>query len=190
MLSSTDALLHLLGHTTFSAKRRQSYWPIDAWQIITRRTDLDWARLVEETRTSRLALPAFTLLRYLATELAAPVPPSVLAKLAATTPDSLEREGSLFGAQATANWSYARFLRQAGDWRARGQVLQWILLPSPAYLSNVSGVRRSPTLPLYYVTRLLRQAGRELLTRRQRLSSPRQAVQSAAAGAPAPPARE
>jgi hypothetical protein len=186
VLAAADALLHLLGHVAFSPKRERSFWAIDAWQILTHRSDLDWGRLIDTARASRLALPAFTLLRYLASELAAPIPATVLAELAAAAPDALEREGTLFGARAAANWSYGRFLRQAGGWRARSQVLQWMLIPSPAYLGYVNGVRRSPMLPLYYVGRLLRQAAKQ--RRRLKLWPP--ANRPAVATAPAPRARE
>ena len=190
VLAPADALLHLLGHAAFSPKRERSFWAIDAWQVLTHRPNLDWRRLIDTARANRLALPAFTLLRYLATELAAPIPATVFTELAAARPDTLEREGALYGAQTAANWSYGRFLHQASGWRARSQVLQWMLLPSPAYLGYVSGVRCSPMLPLYYVGRLLRQAAREAAKQRRRLRSWLPANQPAAATAPAPRARE
>jgi putative nucleotidyltransferase-like protein len=189
-LAPADALLHVLGHAALAPRRPGSLWPIDAWLLISGQPDLNWTGLVETARVCRLTLPVFNLLRYLADELAAPVPSGVLEQLANHVPDALEREGALFGAQAAGGWSYPGFLRRAGSWRARAAVLQWLLLPSPAYLAAVGNDCRPDRLPLYYVERLLRQVERELAGRTRRPSARIRTGRAATAAEAAPPLPE
>jgi hypothetical protein len=190
MLGPADALLQVLGHAVLAPHRPGPFWPVDAWLIIRRRSDLDWSTLVETARAGRLTLPLFTLLRYLARELDAAVPAAVLDQLARHCPDRLEREGALRGAQAAAGGRYLDLLRRAAGWRARAAVLQWLLLPSPAYLAVVGSGRAPERLPLYYFGRLARQAGRELAWHRQELGKRFRVGRGGPAAAAAPPRPE
>lgn len=82
-LSPADQLLHTCVHGMTWAETPELRWAADAMMILRKTPDLDWGRLVAETQARRLALPMRETLTYLGAALDAPVPPGVLARLAA-----------------------------------------------------------------------------------------------------------
>jgi len=129
-------------------------------KYIERHADLDWDELLRRARRWHLTVPMAVALRYLADDLAAPIPASVLDRLlAAAGTDTIEREAALFGTRAAPRWSVGRALRASRDWRTRVFVLRRRALPSPRYLRPVETARYS-WLPLAYVHRPVRYMAR------------------------------
>lgn len=163
VLSPADSLLHVCGHAAFWPSRALLLWVCDAWQIVDKHPNLDWTILLDEASRRHLALPLYVALRYLATELDAPIPPTVLGRLAAEADaDALGREGALHGALAAPNVGVGALLPRVGDWRARGLLLKWLLLPSPAYLRSAYDVRHVGVLPACYLYRAVQYGHRAL----------------------------
>lgn len=148
LLSPADNLLHACGHASYSQQRSSLQWVCDAWLII-RRQRVDWNAFSEAAVRSRLALPLSVMLGYLARDLGAAVPPSVLGSLGRfATP--CERDVALSGARHGAARS---LLSAANGWRQKLTILKWLLVPSPGYLRRAYGVRYAPLLPVYYLAR-------------------------------------
>jgi Uncharacterised nucleotidyltransferase len=187
VLSPADSLLHVCGHAAFRPSRRLLLWVCDAWQIIRAHPELDWAILLEGAAERRLSLPLYVTLRYLATELDAPIPGTVLDRLAAAADaDALGREGALHWALTAPNGGVSDLLPRIGGWRARALLLQWLLLPSPRYLRSAYSPRHPRLMPLYYLARPL-QYGVRLLryaARRTTARIRRRPVQTGAGGGP------
>jgi hypothetical protein len=100
------------------------------------------------------------MLAYLAEELSAPIPGTFLDRLFATASKSsaIERDLALFSAHSAPHGSLMNLFRRMKTWRARTDMLRWLLLPSPSYLYMVEEARPSCPLPVHYVHRLLRYA--------------------------------
>lgn len=82
-LSPADQLLHTCVHGVRWNPIPPMRWVADAITILRAAPDLDWERLVEQTRRRRLVIQMREALDYLARAFAAPVPASVLARLRA-----------------------------------------------------------------------------------------------------------
>jgi hypothetical protein len=164
ILSPADNLLHVCAHASYSPRRESLRWVCDSWFIIHRHPDLDWDVLVDCALRSHLALPLSVMLTYLARDIGLPVPGTVLARIdaAAARTDRIRREVALHGARAGVRGSLRTLVRTSRGWRARSTVIQWILLPSPAYVRWMEPVRGRWELPLRYVQRPLRYVLRRL----------------------------
>jgi hypothetical protein len=160
ILAPPDALLHVCGHASYSAKRPSLRWVSDAWFILMRHSDLDWDLFLDRIRESRLTLPLSVMLRYLATELHAPIPAIFLERLgiAASRAKSMERQLALRGTRSAGQGSLPELFERATSWRDRALLLQWLLVPSPRYLSWVDQIQPSWRLAIHYVYRPLRFA--------------------------------
>jgi hypothetical protein len=177
ILAMSDNLLHVCGHASYSPSRGSFRWVTDAWFLIERSPGLDWDLVVYSTRRSHLALPLAVMLRYLAEHLHAPVPPTVLKRLSAATFSStaMERQLALRGVRSS-HASLKNLLQRTTNWRERLFVIQWLLFPTPGYLSWVDQIRCRWVLPFHYVYRPLRYAAcrlRSILTASVRWSRPR-----------------
>jgi len=161
VLSPADNLLHVCGRAAISARRGSPFWVCDAWQIIEKHPDLDWELLVEDAWRCHLSLLLYATLRYLASELEAPIPPSVVRRLA-TAVDPLGREGALRAAQMVPKGSLPNLFRLTRRWEDRARLLKWWLLPSPSYLRAVHELRPSTPIPLYYLSRPFRYGARRV----------------------------
>ena len=160
ILAPADNLLHVCGHAFHESRRGSLRWVSDAWFIIDRHRDLDWDLVFDCADRSHLALPLSVTLAYLAEDLNAPIPSSFLARLfaAASKSSAIERELALFGAHSRPQGSLVALFRRMRDWRGRAFMIQWLLLPSPAYLFMVEEARPSWPLPFHYIYRPLRYA--------------------------------
>jgi hypothetical protein len=160
ILAPADNLLHVCGHAFYESRRGSLRWVSDAWFIIDRHRDLDWDLFLDCANRSHLALPLSVMLAYLAEDLNAPIPSSFLARLfaAASKSSAIERELALFGAHSRPQGSLVALFRRMRDWRGRAFMIQWLLLPSPAYLFMVEEARPSWPLPFHYIYRPLRYA--------------------------------
>lgn len=167
ILSPADNLMHVCGYAASHRNRASLVWVCDSWMIIDHDPDLDWDALLDSARRSHLALPLCVTLGYLAHELGAPLPASFLRRLhdAAARAGAVEREAALLGARAGDRGSLQSLVMRSSGWAARLQLLQWVLLPSPAYLRWVSSASSSWLLPFYYVYHPLKYIARGTLRR-------------------------
>jgi putative nucleotidyltransferase-like protein len=165
VLSPADALVHVLGHASYSVSRESLRWVCDCVTLIRRRRDLDWDAVVERAAHARCALPASVMLRYLREQLDADIPGAALERMddAAGRAGVVARDVALFGAHSGSSGGVAGFLRRiAGGGRVRMRVAGWLLLPSGEYVERVVGVRGPLQRWLYYVTRPVAHAARAL----------------------------
>ncbi len=81
VLSPADQLLHTCVHGVRWNPIPPMRWVADAITILRATPDLDWERLIEQTRRRRLVIQMREALAYLARAFAAPVPWPVLARL-------------------------------------------------------------------------------------------------------------
>jgi len=158
ILSPVDGLLHVCGHASYSRSGRLLRWVSDAWFIIDRHADLDWDLLLHCARQSRMVLPLYVALGYLARDLEAPIPANFLTRLEEDNDraDTLGREVLVRQALSILPGGVVTLIRHAKDWRERYFLIRWLLLPSPGYLFRVDQVTRSWLLPLHYVYRPIR----------------------------------
>jgi len=161
ILAPADNLLHVCGHASYSNKRPSLRWVTDAWFIINRHPDLDWDLLLDCTRRSHLALPLSVMLGYMAGSLNAPIPPTFLSRLfaVASNTEAIERQLALRGTRSAGRGSLTGLFRSTTNWRERAFLLQWLLFPSPRYLSWVDEIRDYRLLPFHYVYRPIRHLG-------------------------------
>jgi hypothetical protein len=135
----------------------------DAWFIIDRHRDLEWNELLDSIQRSHLALPMSVMLGYLAVNLQAPIPSGFLTRLssAASRSDAMERQLALRGTRSDGQRSLRELFRKTTNWRERLFVVQWLLFPSPGYLSWVDQIHPW-LLPFHYLYRPLRYAAGRL----------------------------
>jgi hypothetical protein len=162
ILSPADTLLHICGHAACSVRRDSHRWVGDAWFTIDRYRDLDWELLLAAARQAHLALPLLVMLPYLREQLDSPVPVAFLDRLAqaASRTPPIGRELALHGARLSPRGGFRHLIREAGHWHGRLQVVRWMLSPSRAYVSWVSGRRRSWLVSAEYVARPVRYGSR------------------------------
>jgi len=137
VLCDADALAHVCILAATQIHPPVPRWAIDAWWIVARGS-VDWSVLLDAA-PPRLALILSAQLRWLAEELGAPVPGSVLEELrrAARAADRLSVELALFLARRRVG--AAGLVRRAGP--DRPMALRATLAPSADYL-DVWGVTR------------------------------------------------
>jgi hypothetical protein len=157
-LAPFDSLLHVCGHASYSSKRPSLRWVTDAWFIVERYPDLDWDLFLESIRQSGLALPLSVMFQYLAASMNAPIPLVFLGRLCAAAANSqpIERQLALRGTRSAGQGSLKDLFQRATNWRERVFLVQWLLFPSPRYLSWVDQIHRPWVLPFHYVYRPLR----------------------------------
>ena len=157
-LNPIDSLLHVCGHAAYSSKRQSLRWVADAWFIVKRHPELDWDFLLDGIRRRRLALPLSFMLRYLAGSMNAAIPSAFLERLckAASNSQPIERQLALRGTRSAGQGSLKDLFKRTTNWRDRALLIQWLLFPSPRYLSWVDQIHRPWILPFHYVYRPLR----------------------------------
>jgi hypothetical protein len=164
LLSPADNLAHICGSLLEMPVHESLRWVCDAWFLIHRYPDLNWDVLLEHAQQSRIALPLYLTLDYLARALRAPVPARVLDRLsaAASAAKSIEHEAALHVIQTRGG--LMGLIQNSGGWRTRTLILKWALFPSPSYLRWVHDIPSSWVLPLYYIYRPLRYVANRLLS--------------------------
>ncbi len=167
ILSPADNLLHVCGHAAGVRTRANLRWASDAWHIIDRHPDLDWQELSNCARSSGLTLPLYVMIRYLAEDLGAPVPPDGAAALAEAAGRSggTEREAALFGALTGLTATVRALFREASGWRTRASLVRFVVFPSPACMGWSHRIPHWSMLPLFYVYRPFRYVGTRLYGR-------------------------
>lgn len=161
VLSPGDNLLHVLGEAARSPSRRSLQWACDAWLLINRMDDGDWAVFRHGVTTSRLALWCWVMLEYLATGLGALVPLPVRSALRerAAGVEALDRDLALFAARTDSGTSGVAQVRLGSTALTRARLFLWLLLPSPAYVRHGFADRNPPGLPALYLRRVVRYLG-------------------------------
>lgn len=164
MLAPEDALLHVCARAARSGSRTSLRWACDAWLLLDRRRDLDWDLFLSVTRGARLGLPLSVLARYLAEDLAAPVPDDVLTSLdvLAAETGAAALETAVLGALAGSHARMRRVLVSGSDWSGRLALLRCLLAPSPATVLEMGHISDRRQLPAYYVMRPLLYVGRRV----------------------------
>jgi hypothetical protein len=169
-VSPEDALLHTCCQALHRIRPWGLLWACDAHFILQRYPGLDWNLLLQVAARSRTELPLYTGLAYLAEELGAPVPDSVLARLtdAISRIEPVERDVALLAARNHRRATLRTMLREGGGWRAAMTRFRWLVLPSPSYVRWAYNVRHPLLLPAFYLKRVLRylvRHGRQRLRR-------------------------
>jgi hypothetical protein len=158
-----STLVHVLGHASYSASRRNLRWMADAWHLLSRHPGLDWDLVASRVQAYRLTLPVSVLLDYLA-DFGMPVPPDVVARLrkraAAAVP--VAEDVALGGALAATQGDVRRLWRSTRSWRGRVRVARWAVAPSPAYVRSAFAPPRPWLYPLLYFYRPARFAAAKL----------------------------
>ncbi len=158
VLDPVDALVHALGHASYSPTRSNLLWAVDAWMLIHGTPALEWSAVPARARDMRVELPLSVLLGYLARDLGAPVPPPILTELGAAHEGSgadggLRRDVALFGARQSGGAHPELSGRPPLTPAQRLTLLRWELWPSRAYVSWVYDDPPAALLPLLYLVR-------------------------------------
>ena len=132
VLDPIDMLLHLCGHSA-CAGSASPQWAIDAWHLIERNPQLDWASLLERVRDGGLALSALTRLTWLAQALGASVPRACLAELGHAAEASHPLAAEVLLHQSRRDAGSLGLLKNVGALRA-GPIVGRLLFPSADYL--------------------------------------------------------
>lgn len=150
-----DMLLHICGHVANGQRADSLCWVCDAWLLIEKNPELDWALFRDVVQETGLSLPVYAILRYMAEELAASIPQTVIRTLraAALAPPTVAVEAALTGLRRGQRASAYGLLAAAPDWRTRLRVLNWMVFPTSACLSWSYRVDGFWSLPLAYLTR-------------------------------------
>lgn len=173
VLAPDDTLLHVLGHAASSASRTSLQWVADAWFLLQRHPELEWSRLESTACEGQLRLVLTATLPYLARELGAAIPESVLTRVTrgAEAIPRVERDALLSSLRSSGDGEVRRMLVGLSSPRERLRLLLWLLGPSPAYLRQVYGPRPG-VLPFLYVYRSMAYAVRLLPRQLRWLGAP------------------
>jgi hypothetical protein len=103
-------------------------------------------------------LPLAVLTRYLAQEMGAPIPDSVVIHLQqeSTTADTADREAALFGATAGSRGDLRGMVKGAKGWADRMILAKWLLFPAPRFIRWKYRIQHRWLTPIYYFWRPIR----------------------------------
>ena len=168
ILDPSHHLLCILTSAFDSRSRGNLRWVCDAWLLIHAKSGLDWREFAEQVAQNRLALPATTMLRYLAEPLGAVVPGDALAAAAqpASRPECEAALSAAIGGLAGLRYFWFRGLRSAG---ARRLLIRFLCLPTPSYIRYRFGAAAGGWLALLYAYRPMAYAAQRLWWRALRL---------------------
>lgn len=161
-IGRVDLLIHVIVHSYRWAPSASLRWITDVMAILGRDgSPLDWDLLVAQAQRMRVTLMVERSLRYVATELGAPVPEQALERLARTRRGPLERlhyraNDAAPGVLNSALLESAYYLRVSA-----GRPLRRRALDAPAYFQLIWRVRSPWGLPRE-VARRVRHKRREL----------------------------
>lgn len=140
ILSREMQFLQILGLAASTAQRHSLRWVTDSHFLLHRASGFRWDRFLGLCESSRLALPASVMLRYLASDLAMAVPQTVLDRVdaLALAPSPLERDLALAGARAGYGDGMVLVRNARSGWKARLRTTCWVFFPSRAYLRHTA----------------------------------------------------
>jgi hypothetical protein len=170
VLSPADSLLHLCAHAMLGGRILR--WVPDAWFLLGRHADLDWPGLVSTAVASRLALPVYVALGYLAGEMGAPVDPKPLAALrdAAVRTDFRGRCLARYPSRLVGRTVREVWARPGSRWQRLREI--WCRAFPPPVEFALQYDLRWWQVPIRYAQRLARHAGQSLRDRRRRAAAP------------------
>lgn len=153
ILGPEAELLYLCGHLALHHRGQGLLWQHDLAALLAAGADaLDWDALLARGQAMELLLPLQTLLPRLAREWGAPVPASVLERLAGLQPTPREAQvfSRLTAQQRPVLHRLAADLAGIPTWRGRLRYAWCNLFPSAGYMRERYAVRHGLLLPLYY----------------------------------------
>lgn len=153
VLGPEAQLLHLCAHLLLHHHGQGLLWKMDLALLLQAAQErIDWDVVVARAVEFDLVLSTRRLLAELAAEWRSPVPPAVIARLAATEPSAAELQVVAW-LTAETRPVLQRFwadLASLPTWSARLRFAWLNLLPAPAYMRQRYGVRSSLLLPVVY----------------------------------------
>ena len=156
VLRPADALLHVCGQAFFAGRSHMPTWVADSWAIMDRFPDFPWEQLIISATRNHLALPVFVMLRFLADQLHAPIPSTVLAALAVSSSESLiGQELALSIARKFSSQGLREVVNKTNSWRSRLAIVKWMVFPYLDYLHWTHPGTESWAIPFHYVSRPL-----------------------------------
>ncbi|MEA2714207.1 MAG: hypothetical protein QOK27_2168 [Gemmatimonadales bacterium] len=158
VLSPVDSLVQCCYRAVHSPRVSPCLWACDAYLLLSQHRDFDWHAFEQTVARSRLRLPVWCSLKFLADELGAAIPDEVQATLEAETEgaDAMERDLALMGLKRRTGSPGLNPRSGGTSWRQMLTRLRWLMLPSPAYMRWLYGAPNPVVLPLLYVKRLAR----------------------------------
>jgi hypothetical protein len=152
--SAADHLVYVCGQACCSASRDALKWVADAWFLAQDR-NLEWSMVAQIAEENRLALPLSVMLQVLADRFEAPVPTTVLARLAtaAAAADRCAQQIAIAGLRAGRRGRLRDLFRATSTWRGRMALACWLLAPSPTALRLGEPLRYPRAWPAYYLLR-------------------------------------
>lgn len=150
-LNPADQLLHTGTHGMYWNDLAPVRWVADAYFIL-QKSEVDWTRLLEQTRERRLVLQMRDTLGYLKTNMNAPIPLEVIQELERMPVARIERIKNELERQPRATHSVpAKVLYHYDQYRrqqvgARGAAA---LVSFPIYLRDIWNLRRTREIPGY-----------------------------------------
>lgn len=168
ILDPSHHLLCILAAGFNSRSRGNLRWVCDAWLLMHAKPGLDWREFAAQVERTRLALPATTMLRYLAEPLGAAVPGDALAagSRPASRPECEAALSAAIGGLTGLRYFWFRGLRSAG---ARRLLIRYLCLPTPSYIRYRFGAAAGGWLVLLYVYRPVVYVAQRLWWRALRL---------------------
>lgn len=159
-LAPTDMLLHVIAHGLWAGSASTVRWVADARVVIADGEAIDWDRLVDQATRRRMAPLVADALRYLVTEVGAPVPPGAVAALQRVGTSRRERRllralagpteaGAVVGGlpHLRSYWAYTRLKWPAG--RAAREL--------PGFIADLWSLDRRRQVPVAAAQRVLRR---------------------------------
>ncbi|MBI3783322.1 MAG: nucleotidyltransferase family protein [Deltaproteobacteria bacterium] len=152
-------IIHLCGHLCLHHQGTERFWLHDIAEVVDANKDrINWAKLVERTRTFELILPVRDTLRRVASLWGVAIPTSVLTELEASEPSFQEKRvhAWLTEARRPASKRLWADVRSLPNWSLRLRFLSTNLIPSREYMRRRYAIRNSALLPFYYPYRWYR----------------------------------
>lgn len=164
ILSPADDLLHALGHASYCPSRSTLLWTTDAWMILRSPDAVDWDAFTGAVIESRLEVPIWVMLRYLAEEIDAPIPDEALEQAARLAADAgkLRRDVALYGARGRRGRHPRLSALERPGWIDRLNLWRWELLPSRPYVDWAYGNPAPAVVPFIYLMRPITFAAERL----------------------------
>ena len=166
VLSTPDLLVHVCAHVAAGHAPDSTGWVADLATLARHGmfSQSDWDRIVDVASRGGLALPLFTMLRYIDHEIGVSVPPRALSELAecGSHASATARDAALDTA-CRGNHLKARAIFRRSGWRSRLQIVRFLVVPSKSYLRSWCAERGLAWSPRWYVTRPLRHIALRML---------------------------
>lgn len=158
IFSPEDMLLHVCGHAACSASREHLTWVCDSWMILSKNAALNWQLFSEMAGRCNLGLPLAVLTRYLAQEMGAPIPGTVLTYLQqeGIAAGASDREAALLAAMAGSRGVLRGLWKGAKGRSDRMMLAKSLFFPAPRFIRWKYQIHHRWLTPVYYLWRPIR----------------------------------